>query len=117
MWFFFFENWSKRKWYHSTMKVFNNEKTWQADVEVTFSFASLDKAESFDPKWNDMYAQDVCGLKGADVQGGLGPFGLATLATENLEENTPVFFRVFKAQQNYKVLLCSDAKRYYLLNF
>ncbi|KAK4730698.1 hypothetical protein R3W88_023686 [Solanum pinnatisectum] len=83
----------------------------QADVEVTFSFTSLDKAESFDPSWSDMYAQDVCGLKGADVQGGVGPFGLATLATENLEENTPVFFRIFKAQQNYKVLLCSDAKR------
>nr|CAB76674.1 invertase, putative [Solanum tuberosum] len=83
----------------------------QADVEVIFSFASLDKAESFDSSWTDMYAQDVCGLKGADVQGGLGPFGLATLATENLEENSPVFFRVFKAQQNYKVLLCSDAKR------
>ncbi|XP_055812319.1 beta-fructofuranosidase, insoluble isoenzyme 1-like [Solanum dulcamara] len=83
----------------------------QADVEVTFSFSSLDKAEPFDPSWADLYAQDVCSLKGADVQGGLGPFGLATLATENLEENTPVFFRVFKAQQNYKVLLCSDAKR------
>ncbi|CAN4121326.1 unnamed protein product [Withania somnifera] len=83
----------------------------QADVEVTFSFASLDKAEAFDPSWADLYAQDVCALKSSNVQGGLGPFGLATLVTENLEENTPVFFRVFKAQQNYKVLLCSDAKR------
>ncbi|XP_060201155.1 beta-fructofuranosidase, insoluble isoenzyme 1-like [Lycium barbarum] len=83
----------------------------QADVEVTFSFASLDKAEAFDPSWVDLYAQDVCALKGSNVQGGLGPFGLATLASQNLEENTPVFFRVFKAQQNYKVLMCSDATR------
>ncbi|KAJ8537622.1 hypothetical protein K7X08_014162 [Anisodus acutangulus] len=83
----------------------------QADVEVTFSFASLDKAESFDPTWADLYAQDVCALKGSNVQGQLGPFGLATLASQNLEENTPVFFRIFKAQQNYKVLMCSDATR------
>lgn len=79
---------------------------------MTFSFSSLEKAEPFDPSWADLYAQDVCALKGSYVQGGLGPFGLATLATENLEENTPVFFRVFKAQQNYKVLLCSDARKY-----
>ena len=90
----------------------------QADVEVTFSFASLDKAEPFDPSWADLYAQDVCFIKGSTVQGGLGPFGLITLASKNLEEYTPVFFRVFKAQDKYKVLMCSDASRFvlYVLN-
>ncbi|XP_033508083.1 beta-fructofuranosidase, insoluble isoenzyme 1-like isoform X1 [Nicotiana tomentosiformis] len=83
----------------------------QADVEVTFSFSSLDKAEPFDPSWADLYAQDVCAIKGSTVPGGLGPFGLATLASQNLEEYTPVFFRVFKAQENFKVLMCSDATR------
>nr|XP_016448642.1 PREDICTED: beta-fructofuranosidase, insoluble isoenzyme 1-like isoform X2 [Nicotiana tabacum] len=83
----------------------------QADVEVTFSFSSLDKAEQFNPKWADLYAQDVCAIKGSTIQGGLGPFGLVTLASKNLEEYTPVFFRVFKAQRNYKVLMCSDARR------
>ncbi|XP_009804784.1 beta-fructofuranosidase, insoluble isoenzyme 1-like [Nicotiana sylvestris] len=83
----------------------------QADIEVTFSFSSLDKAEPFDPSWADLYAQDVCAIKGSTIQGGLGPFGLATLASQNLEEYTPVFFRIFKAQQNYKVLMCSDATR------
>ncbi|XP_060201157.1 beta-fructofuranosidase, insoluble isoenzyme 1-like isoform X2 [Lycium barbarum] len=83
----------------------------QADVEVIFSFSSLDKVEQFDPKWADLYAQDVCTIKGSTVQGGLGPFGLATLASKNLEEYTPIFFRVFKAQKDYKVLMCSDAKR------
>ncbi|KAJ8532693.1 hypothetical protein K7X08_015582 [Anisodus acutangulus] len=83
----------------------------QADVEVIFSFSSLDKAEQFDPKWADLYAQDVCAIKGSTVQGGIGPFGLATLASKNLKEYTPVFFRVFKAQKDYKVLMCSDAKR------
>ncbi|CAN4117321.1 unnamed protein product [Withania somnifera] len=83
----------------------------QADVEVSFSFSSLDKAEKFDPKWADLYAQDVCAIKGSTSQGGLGPFGLVTLASKNLEEYTPVFFRVFEAPKNYKVLMCSDATR------
>nr|AEV46327.1 apoplastic invertase [Solanum tuberosum]AEV46328.1 apoplastic invertase [Solanum tuberosum] len=88
----------------------------QADVEVTFSFSSLDKAEPFDPNWANLYAQDVCAIKGSTVQGGLGPFGLLTLASQNLEEYTPVFFRVFKAQNKYKVLMCSDASRSTLKN-
>lgn len=79
---------------------------------MTFSFSSLDKAEPFDPKWADLYAQDVCAIKGSTSQGGLGPFGLATLASKKLEEYTPVFFTVFKAQKNYKVLMCSDARRF-----
>ncbi|KAJ8534043.1 hypothetical protein K7X08_007367 [Anisodus acutangulus] len=88
----------------------------QADVEVTFSFSSLDKAEPFDPSWADLYAQEVCAIKGSTVQGGLGPFGLLTLASEKLEEYTSVFFRVFKAQDKYKVLMCSDASRSSLEN-
>ena len=87
----------------------------QADVEVTFSFAasSLDLAEPFDPTWKALDAQDVCGRRGSTVEGGgLGPFGLLTLASENLEEYTPVFFRVFKAGYQHVVLMCSDARRF-----
>ncbi|CBI30319.3 unnamed protein product, partial [Vitis vinifera] len=80
----------------------------QADVEVTFSLPSLDKAEEFDPSW--VNAQDLCGMKGSTVQGGVGPFGLLTLASEHLEEYTPVFFRIFKAKGKHVVLMCSDAK-------
>ncbi|GAB2272164.1 Invertase [Dionaea muscipula] len=84
----------------------------QADVEVTFSFASLEKAEPFDPRWAEFDAQHLCGLKGSTVQGGLGPFGLLTLASKDIEEYTPVFFRVFKAEHNkHVVLMCSDASR------
>ncbi|KAL5060259.1 hypothetical protein RYX36_031863 [Vicia faba] len=79
----------------------------QADVEVTFSFSNLDKAEAYDPKW--INAQDLCSQKGSKVEGGVGPFGLLTLASINLEEFTPVFFRVFKAPKKHVVLLCSDA--------
>ncbi|KAK2454713.1 beta-fructofuranosidase, cell wall isozyme [Trifolium repens] len=80
----------------------------QADVEVTFSFSSLDKAEAFDPNW--VNAEDLCAKKGSKVQGGLGPFGLLTLASKKLEEYTPVFFRVFKASNKHVILMCSDAK-------
>ncbi|PIN09031.1 Beta-fructofuranosidase [Handroanthus impetiginosus] len=88
----------------------------QADVEVTFSFNSLDKAEPFDPSWDRYDAQKLCGQKDSTVQGGLGPFGLVTLASKNLEEYTPVFFRVFKDKEKHLVLMCSDASRSSLKN-
>ncbi|CAL5389224.1 unnamed protein product [Camellia sinensis] len=81
----------------------------QADVEVTFSFPSLDKAELFDPSWVDMDAQKLCSHKGSNVQGGVGPFGLLTLASKHLEEYTPILFRIFKAKNKHVVLMCSDA--------
>ncbi|CAH2049702.1 unnamed protein product [Thlaspi arvense] len=80
-----------------------------ADVEVIFTIPSLDKAEAFDLNWVGMDAQQLCGLKGSTVQGGVGPFGLLTLASEHLEEYTPVFFRIFKAEEKHVVLMCSDA--------
>ncbi|KAI4348946.1 hypothetical protein L6164_009606 [Bauhinia variegata] len=79
----------------------------QADVEVSFSFSSLAKAEPFDPRW--VNAQDLCAQKGSKHQGGLGPFGILTLASKKLEEFTPVFFRIFKAPNKHVVLMCSDA--------
>lgn len=72
----------------------------------------MDKAEPFDPSWTN--AQDLCGLKGSTVQGGVGPFGLLTLASEKLEEYTPVFFRVFTGLYKHVVLLCSDSGRFVL---
>ncbi|XLR69027.1 hypothetical protein HN51_016108 [Arachis hypogaea] len=80
----------------------------QADVEVTFSFSSLNEAEAFDLSW--VNAEDLCGKKGSNIQGGVGPFGILTLASKNLEEFTPVFFRIFKASNKHVVLLCSDAR-------
>ncbi|GMJ02900.1 cell wall invertase 4 [Hibiscus trionum] len=80
----------------------------QADIDVTFHIPSLDKAEPFNPRWKD--AQALCANRGSKVGGGVGPFGLFTLASKNLEEYTAVFFRVFKTSRNYVVLLCSDAR-------
>lgn len=81
----------------------------QADIDVTFYIPSLDKAEEFNPSWED--AQDLCANKGSKVEGGVGPFGLLTLASKNLEEYTALFFRVFKTSTKHIVLLCSDARR------
>ena len=79
-------------------------------MEVTFSFSSLNEAEPFDPRWGN--AQDLCAQKGSKIQGGVGPFGLLTLASQKLEEFTPVFFRIFKAPNRHVVLMCSDASRF-----
>ncbi|EFH57688.1 ATCWINV4 [Arabidopsis lyrata subsp. lyrata] len=83
----------------------------QADVEVTFYVGSLEKAETFDPSFK-FKPLDLCKIKGSNVRGGVGPFGLITLATPDLEEYTPVFFRVFKDTKTHKpkVLMCSDAR-------
>lgn len=81
----------------------------QVDVEVTFSVPNLDKAEEYDPNWPD--GQTACAAKRLNVPGGVGPFGLLTLASQHLEEFTPVFFRIFKTkEQKHKVLMCSDGK-------
>ncbi|XP_047312371.1 beta-fructofuranosidase, insoluble isoenzyme 1-like isoform X2 [Impatiens glandulifera] len=83
----------------------------QADVEVKFSFSSLEKADKFDPKWDKWDAEGLCKHLGINNHGGIGPFGLLTLASSKLEEFTPVFFRIFKTHGNkHKVLMCSDAR-------
>ncbi|KAL8253158.1 hypothetical protein R6Q59_036851 [Mikania micrantha] len=86
----------------------------QADVVVTFTFLSLNKAEMYDEKWVkfpiENLAKSICGIRGATVQGGLGPFGLLALASSKLKEYTPVFFRIFKTHEGkHRVLFCSDA--------
>ncbi|KAK9170378.1 hypothetical protein Syun_002518 [Stephania yunnanensis] len=84
----------------------------QADVEVTFHLPSLSdvRLEPFDPSWS-VDPQRLCGEKPSTVGGELGPFGLLTLASENLEEYTAVFFRVFNAKPKPVVLMCSGGIR------
>nr|XP_043609650.1 beta-fructofuranosidase, insoluble isoenzyme 3-like [Erigeron canadensis] len=96
-----------------TMEI-NGITAAQADVDVCFKFSRLRKAEAYNRNWDKLpqqdLAEDLCGIMGATIQGGLGPFGILTLASKNLEEYTPVFFRVFKTRvKKYKVLMCSDA--------
>ncbi|KAF6138441.1 hypothetical protein GIB67_014562 [Kingdonia uniflora] len=81
----------------------------QADVEVTFHIPSLKNAEAFDPTWVD--AERLCGKMDSTVQGGIGPFGLLTLGSSNLEEYTAVYFRVFRNKHKPVVLMCNGGPR------
>ena len=58
-----------------------------------------------------MDAPKLCSQEDASVRGGIGPFGLLVLASENLEEHTAIFFRVYRDQNTAKVLMCSDQRR------
>ncbi|CAO2036912.1 unnamed protein product [Urochloa humidicola] len=82
----------------------------QADVEVEFRVPSLEAAEELSSNWL-LDPQKLCGEKGASVPGGVGPFGLIVLASGDLKEHTAVFFRVFKYDNKYKVLMCTDLTR------
>lgn len=78
----------------------------QADVEISFSIPNFEKAEMLDPSWTN--PQVLCSHKGASVGGGIGPFGLLLLASADVQEYTAVFFRVFKNETRYVVLMCTD---------
>ncbi|KAK3143450.1 hypothetical protein QOZ80_4AG0300460 [Eleusine coracana subsp. coracana] len=86
-------------------------QTMQADVEVVFEIPNLEEAEKLDPSWLKD-PQKLCAEKGgASVQGGVGPCGLIVMASGDMEEHTTVFFRVFKHEDTYKVLMCTDLTR------
>ncbi|KAK6795984.1 hypothetical protein RDI58_009439 [Solanum bulbocastanum] len=82
----------------------------QADVEMSFSAKTLEKAEKWEANWTN--PQQVCSIKGASVKGRLGPFGLLVLASKDMQEYTAIFFRIFKGDNNnFIVLMCSDQTR------
>ncbi|XP_027906601.1 beta-fructofuranosidase, cell wall isozyme-like [Vigna unguiculata] len=81
----------------------------QADVEISFEVSELGRAEKL-KYWTD--PQILCSRKGSSsLRSGLGPFGLLVFASEGLQEFTSVFFTIFRYQQKYLVLLCSDQSR------
>ncbi|XP_066162699.1 beta-fructofuranosidase, insoluble isoenzyme 4 isoform X1 [Oryza sativa Japonica Group] len=84
--------------------------TLQANVEIDFELTSIDAADPFDPSWL-LDTEKHCREADASVHGGLGPFGLVVLASDNMDEHTTVHFRVYKSEQKYMVLLCSDLRR------
>ncbi|CAM0885399.1 unnamed protein product [Alopecurus aequalis] len=87
----------------------NGTDTLQSDVEVDFELASIDNADMFDPSWL-LDVEKHCREAGASVPGGIGPFGLVVLASDNMDEHTTVHFRVYKSQKNYMILMCSDLR-------
>ncbi|KAK7286962.1 hypothetical protein RJT34_22339 [Clitoria ternatea] len=83
----------------------------QADVEISFEVNELEKAQMLDPSWK-MDPQLLCsGKNGTEAKVGLGPFGLLVLASKNMQEYTAVFFKVFRTNKRYMVLMCSDQSR------
>ncbi|KAL4564760.1 hypothetical protein LXL04_028831 [Taraxacum kok-saghyz] len=80
----------------------------QADIEVTFSLLNLSEAyllkEVVDP-------QLLCTKYNVSVSGSLGPFGLLILASKDLREYTAVFFRVFRVNNSFHLLMCADQSR------
>uniref|UniRef100_A0A452XGB1 fructan beta-(2,1)-fructosidase n=1 Tax=Aegilops tauschii subsp. strangulata TaxID=200361 RepID=A0A452XGB1_AEGTS len=85
-------------------------RTNEADVEIYFELTSINAAEPFDPSWL-LDPEKHCCEAGASVHGGIGPFGLVILASNNMDEHTVVHFRVYKSQQKYMILMCSDLRR------
>ncbi|OVA04096.1 Glycoside hydrolase [Macleaya cordata] len=82
----------------------------QADLEVSFELPMLEDAEILDPSW--VNPRLLCSPKEGSVLGGkVGPFGLLVLASKNLEEQTAIFFKVFKDHNRYVVVMCSDQSR------
>ncbi|KAH9297999.1 hypothetical protein KI387_029681, partial [Taxus chinensis] len=86
-------------------------KAAQVDVEVSFTFPSLncEKEElEMDAK---LSAQQLCSERGATSKSAGGPFGLLLLASKDLAEYTAVFFRIGLHQNEMKLLMCSDQTR------
>ncbi|KAL5822503.1 hypothetical protein ACOSQ4_020403 [Xanthoceras sorbifolium] len=86
----------------------------QVDIEISFEITEFEKVEMLDPSWTN--PQLLCSRKGASVKSAFGPFGLLVLASKGLQEYTAVFFRIFKGNDKYVVLLCSDQSSSSLYN-
>ncbi|TXG61215.1 hypothetical protein EZV62_012578 [Acer yangbiense] len=82
----------------------------QVDVEVVFELPELEEADEFiNPGSVD--PQLLCNDKNALISSRLGPFGLLALATEELTEQTAIFFKIFRGHNRFVVLMCSDQSR------
>ncbi|KAJ0664410.1 putative fructan beta-(2,1)-fructosidase [Helianthus annuus] len=81
----------------------------QADIEVVFSLSNLSDLELINSDMSD--PQHLCDQKNVSTSGSYGPFGVLVFASQNLTEQTAVFFRVFKGPNKFQVLMCSDQSR------
>ncbi|KAJ1693236.1 hypothetical protein LUZ63_009934 [Rhynchospora breviuscula] len=82
----------------------------QADVEIEFELPSLEGAESLD---NSLLLDPskICNEIGPFDKGGIGPFGLFVLTSDNdLEEYTAIYFKIYRSSENYMALMCSDLR-------
>ncbi|KAH7426487.1 hypothetical protein KP509_10G003300 [Ceratopteris richardii] len=86
----------------------------QLDVEVEFDMPSLNEAEILEVDSSNV--QLACSQVGKSHKGAVGPFGLLVLASEDLKEQTAVFFYAVLTGGGWKTLICSDQGRSSLNN-
>ncbi|GKD05303.1 fructan 6-exohydrolase-like protein, partial [Tanacetum coccineum] len=77
--------------------------------KIAFQNKKLEEAEELEPSWID--PQLICSEKDASNKGKLAPFGLIAFTSKDLTEQAAIFFRVFKSNGQYVVIMCSDQSR------
>ncbi|XP_039030316.1 beta-fructofuranosidase, insoluble isoenzyme CWINV1-like isoform X2 [Hibiscus syriacus] len=86
----------------------------QVDTEIMFELPELEETGFMDTSLVDPHL--ICDRQDSSVTGKYGPFGLFALATKDLKERTAIFFRIFRSDNRYVVLMCSEQKRSSLRN-
>nr|XP_024386996.1 beta-fructofuranosidase, insoluble isoenzyme CWINV3-like [Physcomitrium patens] len=83
----------------------------QLDIEVAFKIPDV-KQGSTPTELIAESGPSICSQKGASMRGMYGPFGLLVLASNDLTEQTAVYFYfVFTKKDGWKTLVCSDQSR------
>ncbi|VVB14176.1 unnamed protein product [Arabis nemorensis] len=81
----------------------------QADVEVTFDLPALeDNSHLLD---SDQASDAVLFDRESSVGCVYGPFGLLALASNDLSEQTAIFFKIIRRGNGYSVIMGSDEKK------
>ena len=78
---------------------------------MVFEVPELESAEWLDDP-SGVDPQLLCSKEHASRSGTIGPFGLLALASEDLTEQTAVFFQMYRAPNRYLGLMCSDQSRF-----
>ncbi|WCJ29611.1 Beta-fructofuranosidase insoluble isoenzyme 1 [Euphorbia peplus] len=81
----------------------------EIDVDVEFELPEFEEADFLNPTHID--PQVMCSGEKTSTRGSFGPFGLLALATDDLAEQTAIYFRIFKGENTYVILMCSDQSR------
>ncbi|KAI5060931.1 hypothetical protein GOP47_0023436 [Adiantum capillus-veneris] len=81
----------------------------QLEIDVDFQLPEQIQAEAIDVSASNV--ELICSEKGASRIGVLGPFGLLVLASDDLVEQTAIFFVIVQSKDGLKVLVCSDQSR------
>ena len=84
----------------------------QLDIELFFRKPSVSEGP-LPPELLAENGQIACSKSGAGTRGVFGPFGILVLATEDLEEQTAIFFHfVHSRTTGWRTVVCSDQSRF-----